>query len=220
MAKTKIEYVDYTLNPVRGLCPMACPYCYARRLYKRFGWNPEIAYMPPHELAQVLNKIRKPSRIFVGSTMELFGEWVDPVYREFLLGAVANYPQHTFLFLTKKPENLPKEWPGNCWVGMSVTSDGYLAEALTHLSSVKAPVKFLSFEPLLQSSVIRYWDFPRMGVSWAIIGRQTPASKKAAPQVSWIREIVDAADKAGVPVFEKNNLKPILGEILRQEFPQ
>ena len=44
MNKTKIEWTDYTINPVKGLCPMACSYCYARAMYKRFRWNPEIRY--------------------------------------------------------------------------------------------------------------------------------------------------------------------------------
>ncbi len=36
MNHTKIEWCDYTINPVKGLCPMACKdnqdkeYCYAR----------------------------------------------------------------------------------------------------------------------------------------------------------------------------------------------
>lgn len=30
MQKTKIPWADYTINPVKGLCPMACSYCYAR----------------------------------------------------------------------------------------------------------------------------------------------------------------------------------------------
>ena len=45
MNLTKIEWCDYTINPVKGLCPMACSYCYARRMYKRFKWNPEIRFL-------------------------------------------------------------------------------------------------------------------------------------------------------------------------------
>lgn len=48
MNKTKIPWCDYTINPVKGICPMHCKdnlgkeYCYAARpngLYKRFKWN-------------------------------------------------------------------------------------------------------------------------------------------------------------------------------------
>ena len=35
MNKTKIEYCDYTWNPVSG-CLHGCPYCYARRIAERF----------------------------------------------------------------------------------------------------------------------------------------------------------------------------------------
>ena len=42
MKKTDIEWCDYSINPVKGLCPVGCEYCFARRLYKRFKWNPEI----------------------------------------------------------------------------------------------------------------------------------------------------------------------------------
>lgn len=36
MNKTKIEWADYTWNPVTG-CLHGCPYCYARRNVERFG---------------------------------------------------------------------------------------------------------------------------------------------------------------------------------------
>ena len=46
------------------------------------------------------------------------------------------------------------------------------------------------------------------GISWVIIGSQTRPYKP--PQIEWVREIVEAADKAGVKVFLKNNLRPLL----------
>ena len=76
------------------------------------------------------------------------------------------------------------------------------------------------------------------GIDWVIIGAQTPFSKKTAPKIEWVKEIVEAADKAGVPVFLKENLKPLFkiekddfevpnwagsgiygSTMLRQEFP-
>ena len=32
----------------------------------------------------------------------------------------------------------------------------------------------------------------------------------AQPRVEWVKEIVEVADRAGIPVFLKNNLRPIL----------
>ena len=56
------------------------------------------------------------------------------------------------------------------------------------------------------------------GISWVIIGSQTKPYRP--PKVEWVRKIVEAADKAGVAVFEKNNLKPLLQRELRQEMPK
>jgi DNA repair photolyase len=44
MTQTMIEWADYTLNPIKGLCKYACSYCYARKMYKRFKWNEEIRF--------------------------------------------------------------------------------------------------------------------------------------------------------------------------------
>ena len=39
-------------------------------------------------------------------------------------------------------------------------------------------------------------------------------------KIEWVQEIVKAADKAGIPVFQKDNLAPLLGkDNLRQEMP-
>ena len=39
------------------------------------------------------------------------------------------------------------------------------------------------------------------------------------PRIEWLREIVEAADKAQIPVFLKDNLKPLIGQNLGHTFP-
>jgi len=263
MNKTKIEWCDYTINPVKGLCPMACPYCYARAMYKRFKWNPEIRF----DLSALdsIDKIPAGSRIFVGSTMELFGDWIDEsILSRIFNVTVLNHPEHTFIFLTKQPQNLPKwsPFPENCWVGRTVTDDFTFRRDTAVFQKVKAKVKFISFEPLLRWDFKADWDKDNdrlvrwlEGINWLIIGACTgteaemeqlqneyqslsvmPYGSKwtAQPQIEWIQEIVEAADQAGIPVFLKDNLRPILPlpqkifctehptgvRWLRQDFPE
>ena len=216
MNKTRIEWCDYTINPVKGLCPMACSYCYARRMYKRFKWNPSIRYDP----SVFIDLPNRPSRIFVGSTMELFGEW--NYWMDEIISLCQRNSEHTFIFLTKQPQNLIKwsPFPENCRVGATVTDRYSYERALKGLSYVDAKVRFLSFEPLLGYVAPLGRDFDIF--HWVVIGQQTPVKKATMPKIEWIREIVDACDKAKIPVFQKNNLFPSLigyGE-LRQEFPR
>jgi len=215
--RTKIEWVrnfdgtqGYTINPVKGLCPVACPYCYARRMYKRFKWNPEIRF-DPIVLADPFC-YPKPSTIFVGSTIELFGDWIKPAWTEMILEFCQRETnkRHTYIFLTKQPQDLPREFPENCWVGVTATNEHFAAVGLGNLKSVDAKVKFLSIEPLLHWLDANFWARWFKDINWLIIGQQTPVSAKTEPKIEYIREIVEAADKAGIPVFLKENLVPLI----------
>ena len=249
---TKIEWVKnedgsagLTINPIKGLCPIDCkdnygkPYCYARRIYKRFHWKEELTY-DKNVFTQLIKL--PPSRVFVGSTMELFGNWIKPEWRIDIFNAVDYLSQHTFIFLTKQPQNLPKEFPSNCWVGVSATDHLMFAAAYYHLTDIKAKVKFVSIEPLLS------WDERRgftqalinqakqAGVNWLITGLRTPYSKKTAPKIECVKTIVESTDKAKLPMFLKNNLVSLWEKnnllfpkwalrqgsstLLRQEFPK
>jgi hypothetical protein len=46
-------------------------------------------------------------------------------------------------------------------------------------------------------------------INWLIIGQQTPVKQSTMPKIEWVREIVEAADIASIPVFLKDNLYPL-----------
>ena len=246
--KTKIEWVKnsdgsqgYTINPVKGLCPMACPYCYARRMYL----NPYYKNMYEHQEIRfdesVFKKYQKGSKVFIGSTIDLFYEQCSK-WNNLIFEYCEGYPGVTFIFLTKQPQNLIKwsPFPDNCWVGVSIDGTNKNINkfaSLSCLKSINARVKFISFEPLLDSICIGYrplwWAdaFKEANIDWIIVGQQTPVSAKTQPKVEWIKDIVEAADKARTPMFLKNNLDGLLGyplpewaeaqtSFLRQEFPR
>jgi len=219
MNKTKIEWCDYTVNPVKGICPMACPYCYARAMYKRFKWNPEIRL--DLSVFDPLTFI-KGKRIFVGSTMELFHDDIPDDWRWGILEYCKVRKQHTFIFLTKQPQNLIKwsPFPENCWVGVSASNEKELATRAKLLASVQASVKFASVEPLLSWDLVSPYHLSerfKEWFDWFIIGQQTPILAKTQPKIEWVQEIVEAADKVGIPVFLKNNLRPLIATLSATE---
>ena len=57
------------------------------------------------------------------------------------------------------------------------------------------------------------------GISWIICGQQTPV-RTSIPR-KWVDEVVSCADEAGIPVFEKDNLREhcLTGTLLRRKWP-
>lgn len=224
MNKTSIEYCDYTWNPVTG-CLHGCSYCYARRFAERgmgeYGKHPKGERFKPRSHFERLDgpaKVRKPSKIFVGSMGDLFGEWVHWEWISRVRGAAMDAPQHTYIWLTKNPKRYCEySWRENDWVGVSVPEARGLGTALYWLEKAEgARVRFISFEPLLtdmpnivQPSTARLLD-------WIIIGAQTgPGAKQ--PSYERIERIVDFADEHGIPVFLKDNI--VEWPVKQQEFP-
>jgi len=233
MNKTKIEWVKnpdgtqgFTSNPVRGECPVGCPYCYVKPLRTRYGWHKDIRPYPLE--LEAIRKRKKPAGIFLGSTIELFHEETI-MFMPKIMETIQNCPQHRFYLLTKQPQNLIKfsPFPDNCWVGVTATDTRMFITALDELYWVKAKVKDISLEPLLDWEIkpdVLYGNLETAkGLKWVIIGAQTKPYKP--PKIEWIEEIVRACGKANIPVFLKNNLDKLMpkynpSEKLRQEMPK
>ncbi|KKL54859.1 hypothetical protein LCGC14_2261190, partial [marine sediment metagenome] len=157
--------------------------------------------------------------IFVCSMGDLFGIGVPHDWTAQALWTIRNAPQHRFYLLTKQPQNLAKwsPFPDNCWVGVSATNMKEYLRAIVGLRKVTATVKYISFEPLLER--LHYDDsgagiFPEdlkesAGINWVIIGAQTKPT--ILPEAEWVEDIISAADNAGLPVFLKDSLKPLIG---------
>ena len=208
MNKTKIEWTDFSWNPVTG-CHHGCEYCYARALANRIGYGFGPRFWP-NRLHDPL-KIKRCSKIFVSSMGDLFGEWVPQEWINAVLDIVRQAPRHSFQFLTKNPERLSsQEWRTNAWVGASAVTQAMADRAIVALSNVRASVRFLSCEPLHEMI-----DLGDICLDWLIIGAQTgPAAFQ--PERKWVDRLLDFAAERHTPVFLKPNLR---GYATRREFP-
>ncbi len=200
MNKTSIEWTEYTFNPITG-CLHGCTYCYAAAISKRFkrSFKPEFH---PERLGQP-EKVKRPSKIFVGSMADVFGAWVPDEWIWKIFDVCILNHKHTFQFLTKNPERMQDfNWPANCWAGATATNRSQMERAQS-LEYCNAPVKFISAEPLLDSirfSTERHW---RPG--WLIIGAQTgPGSKPI--NMDWVARIVADAVYLDIPLFVKGSV--------------
>jgi protein gp37 len=107
MNKTRIEWCDWTWNPIVGCEPISagCQNCYAASISKRFGlpWGQPV--FRPERLEEPL-KVEKPARIFVCSMGDFFHAKVLREWKEAVFRVIDRAPRHTFIFLTKRPENV------------------------------------------------------------------------------------------------------------------
>ncbi len=153
MNKTKIEWCDYTWNPIVG-CRHGCRYCYAQRMNDRFKFIP--CWNEPEFFIERLtqpDRLRKHSRIFVVSMGDMWGAWVRQEWISLIMDVVERNKRHTFMFLTKNPVGYYRlEWvPENAWLGVTITGNSD-SDKVELMKRIPYPHKaFISIEPLLES---------------------------------------------------------------------
>ena len=213
-----ISWTDYTWNPIKGLCPVGCFYCYARAMYKRFKLDEDLRLHLVERLAPRF--IKKPAKIFVCSTIEIFHPRISAKWRDMIFSIIEQCPQHIFQILTKMPENIDRPMPDNVWLGVSVTNRNDVTAKIPLLFGADAKIRFISVEPILEETFLGglYYDY-LLDLDWVVIGKLTGHGKKHDPEREWISEIVDEAKRNKTPIFLKENLKEIWKDKLIQEYP-
>lgn len=186
--------------------------------------------------------VKSPKGIFVCDMSDWAAPWLPMAWKEDLMAAIRRNPQHRIYLLTHQPQELPTwtPFPENCWVGVTATNYDEYIKALIGLFQIEAKVKYISFEPLVEHIIPQTYAFYNHGINWLIIGactgkytemvhlsRQTRQQQDfehikqfgnkwtLQPDREWVAELIYAADKAQIPVFLKNNLKPLFPETFR-----
>ena len=230
MNLTKIEWTDYSWNPITG-CNKGCSYCYAKkmanRLKGRAGYDRDDPFKPTFhsdKLEQPKAKI-KPSMIFTCSMGDFFDPEVEDDWRENVYEVMDKTCWHAYQVLTKQPISEPEfrpAFPKNMWLGITIDgTSNYWEKPLDTLRKSSAAMKFISFEPILGDS------FPEdlSGIDWVIIGAQTgPGAKEVNQQA--VEKLVDLIMSNNIPLFVKPNIRLQIKQssdsdwLLREDFPK
>lgn len=169
-----------------------------------------------------IDKYKGGKNIFVGSMADMFGSWVPEEWILEVFRKAKEVPKHNYIFLTKNPDRLcelankdllPKG--SNFWYGTTITRKRH-----RRFEGGLSYNTFVSIEPVMEDLDMGIGSLG--SCKWVIIGAETGARKeKVVPDKRWIDNILDAASITQVPVFMKDSLLPIKGELnMRREFPQ
>jgi len=233
-----IAWTHDTFNPWMGCLKVSpgCEHCYAEQLVStRFGlpvWGPPSTtprqktnttnWKKPLAWDRAAAKAGKRTRVFCASLADVFEDhpMVAP-WRMELFAMIEQTPHLDWQLLTKRPENfakfLPAEWleqpRANVWLGCTVEDEKQAFQRIRHLVAVKAVVRFLSCEPLLEAVELGPWLRPGMvvgperllpvrGIDWVIVGGESGPSARPF-DLAWARSIRDQCASAGVAFFCK-----------------
>jgi len=211
MNKAKIEWTDYTWNPISG-CLRNCPWCYAVRIYHRFGRS----FRPTFHSEKLLEplKIKKSAKIFTCSVADFFASWTLEEWRQAVYEIMRKCPQHIFQILTQDPQNLNKSdsIPGNAWIGTTVRNQQEVRR-IEILKEAMVNTKFVSFEPLM-GEIKAELD----GIDWVIIGAMTgPLRNRYKLKKEWVDRLISMTKANSIPIFLKDNLN---WKTDKKEFPR
>ncbi|MFN2232964.1 MAG: DUF5131 family protein [Anaerolineales bacterium] len=217
--KSKIEWTDATWNPWMGCKKVSpgCKNCFMYRDQKRYGRNPGLIVRSKTKFRDPL-KWNEPKLIFTCSWSDFFIEEADQ-WRSDAWEIICNTPQHVYQILTKRPErvkqNLPGDWWDwpkyeNVWLGVSVENQRYAERIDVLRQAVETRRKiFVSYEPALGplSLATEMWNGE---VDWLIAGGESgpgwrPGNSARETQLQWFREIRDQCAEYDVPFFFKQH---------------
>ena len=201
--KNKIDWTDWTWNPITG-CKHGCPYCYMLRRQEEMipAFKPDFL-----KRFKTITKVKSNDKIFVGSSGDMFGEWVPKEWINAFFTAINHRPDVVFQLLTKNPKRYADfdftEYK-NCWCGTTVDGTLRTKDNISILvNSVGADNnKFISFEPLIKQPKINIDDFAKL--DWIIIGADSNTGAAEIPK-SWGSDLVGLARECDIPVWIKDN---------------
>ncbi len=207
---SRIEWTEETWNPTTGGTKVSpgCLNGYAEVMARRLHAMGVRGYERNFELTTHAARLEQPLRrrqptvYFVNSMSDLFHHDVPDEFLDKVFDVIRRTPQHTYQILTKRAQRLPRyfqgrEVPDNVWLGVSV-EDRRRLRRIEPLRRVRARVRFLSLEPLLED----LGEFDLTGIHWVIVGGES--GHRARPmRAQWANNLRRLCVRADVPFFFK-----------------
>lgn len=214
-----------------------CIRCYAESLSRRRGWTKqpwqeahaeENVVLHPERMREWdklsrttgVGADRPPSerlKFFVCSMGDIFHERVPDEFLVRTFAEFRRYQNQIFMLLTKRIDRAANwdapwfqdgGWPPHVWLGTTV-GHPVTKWRLEYLRSSPAPIRFVSFEPLVESLTDEAADqycgpLTFRGIDQVIVGGESGTGYRPIV-MQWARELRDRAAAAGAAFFFKQD---------------
>ena len=209
--KSLIEWTETTWNPTTGCTKVSpgCHHCYAEIMARRLKAMGTKGYengfkltLQSHRLHEPLQN-KKPTVYFVNSMSDLFHEMIPDVFIRQVFDVMELSPRHTFQVLTKRADRMVdffrmNEASRNVWLGVTVENKKHGLPRIDKLRHVKAPILFISCEPLLED----LGEVNLLNIQWVIVGGESgPKARQMKPE--WVINIKEQCEKQNSSFFFK-----------------
>lgn len=271
---SKIQWCTHTGNLWWGCTKVheGCEMCYAETLSKRFGDNIWGNDNPRKEIKAIWKNLNRYQRlakeageihkVFIGSMMDIFEKPMPLINKGEILKyttgdlrttlfqsiSFGEYPDLTFLLLTKRPSNInkyiPDAWknnpPSNVMFGTSPSNQETANKLIPQLLKINGK-KFLSCEPVLDEIDLTnikineersvnclsgkqtgdYFSFSdKPVIDWVICGGESGNNKRPF-NCDWARKMRDDCKKYETNFFMKqvDKIQEIPEDLMIRQFP-
>lgn len=230
MAKSNIEWTDYSWNPIRArnretgkvgwFCTKiasGCAHCYAESMNLRLGNGVRYAEDQADKVELFLDEKmlqaplhwKVPHKIFVCSMTDMFHEKVDECWQDRIVGTMALGQQHTYLILTKRPQRMKEFFTVNGTRDSIVLKNAWLGVSVANQDDADKNIPTLLQTPAAKRFVsyepaIGPVDFSPwlMGIDWLILGGESGTQARTF-NLQWARSAIAQCKQAEVACFVK-----------------
>lgn len=206
-------FITYTWNPIKGICPHDCSYCYMRR-----WWSKMTA--PRLDEKELRCNLGKDNYIFVGSSIDMWARINFITWQEAVLNYCKSNPQNIYLFQTKNPERyLDHKFDDNHILCITLESNRIYEkycpvpeDRINAFSKIDHPHKMITIEPVLDfDPTIMLSMIDKINPEQINIGANTSSHKLPEPSRMNIKNFINCLQSKGYNVYLKDNLKRLTG---------
>lgn len=197
------EFITKVWNPIGGDCKNNCPYCWAKRLIKKYDMK-KYTGEPKLYRKQLKKKFKETDFVFVQDMSDLFGSWVPREIIQEVLDYIKQ-SEATFLLLTKNPKRyLEFEIPENCVCGATIETDtGFRGDRFDAMTALNHERKMVSIEPVMYFSRCFLPRLILCGLEFVAVGYDNYGCGLDEPLLDNVNELISNLEKNGIKVYKK-----------------